>query len=121
MPAQHTGRRPCLKLAEDGVGRGLKDRDLLRLILRHIELVPRPVERHPECVTVELYPTEQMPGAGGGNVDNYDFTIAIRRHIRRTTAPSAYRKRVGAADASVCALIIPKIRAQIVLVADGSR
>src|ERR1700730_9160790 len=116
---QHTGRSPRVDLADDCVGRGVNDRDLVRVILRHVELGPRSVERHPECVTVELYPPEQMARARGGNVDSYDFTIAIRRHIGRAIALYDYRKRVGAADAGVRALVIGKIGAQIVLVADG--
>src|SRR3981081_4212358 len=117
---QHTGRSPRVDLADDCVGRGVNHRDLVRVILRHVELVARSVERHPECVTVEHYPPEQMARAGGGNVDSYDFTIAIGGHIGRTIALYDYRKRVGAADPAGRALVIGKIRAQIVLVADGS-
>src|ERR1700704_1794869 len=109
MSTQHTGRSPRVDIADHCVGRGVNDRDLVRVILRHVELVPRSVERHPECVTVEFYPPEQMPRAGGGNVDSDDFTIAIRRHIGRTVALYDYRKWVGAADAGVCALVIGKI------------
>jgi hypothetical protein len=60
-----------------------------------------------------------MARGGEGNVDSDDFTIAIGRHIGRTIALYDYRKRVGAADAAGRALVIGKIRAKIVLVADG--
>src|SRR5215475_12932468 len=55
-----------------------------------------------------------------GNVDNYDLTIAIGRHIGNAIALYDDRKREGAADAAGVALVIGKKRTQIVLVADGA-
>jgi hypothetical protein len=105
---QHAGRGPCVDLADDRVARDVDDRDLVRVVLRHVELVPRSIERHPQGVAVELYPPEQMARAGRGNVDRHDFTIAIGRHIGRPVALYDHRKRVGAADAGVPALVIGK-------------
>src|ERR1700756_1273101 len=81
VSTQHTGWRPRIDLVDDCVARGVNHRDLVRVILRHVEPVPRSVERHPECVAVELYPPEQMARAGRGNIDSYDFTIAVGGHI----------------------------------------
>src|SRR5260370_13364703 len=81
---QHSGWRPRVDFADDRVGRGVNHRDLIGVVLRHVKPVPRSVERHPECVTVELYPPEQMARAGGGNVNSDDLTIAIGGHIGRT-------------------------------------
>src|SRR5262245_52954641 len=116
---QNTGRGPRVDLANDRVGRGVNNRDLVRVILRHVELRLQVVERQPEGVTVEPYPLDQMARGGGGNVQNDDFTITIGRHIGRTIALYGDPKREGAADAAGRALVIGKIRAQIVLVADG--
>src|SRR5215469_16556886 len=77
------------------------------------------VERHPEGIAVELYPLDQMARGGGGNVENDDFTIAVGRHIGRTVALYDDSKREGAADAAGRALVIGKIRAKIMLVADS--
>src|SRR5579871_7058831 len=60
-----------------------------------------------------------MASAGRGNVDGNDFTVAIGRHVGGTITFYDDRKREGAADAASRALVIGKIRAQIVLVADG--
>ncbi len=62
-----------------------------------------------------------MARGGEGNVDSDDFTIAIGRHIGRTIALYDDPKREGAADAAGLAFVIGKIRAKIVLVADGVR
>src|SRR5262249_46283505 len=115
---QQTLGSPRVDLADDRVARGADNRDLVGVILRHVESLARPVERHAERVTVELDPRAQMARTGRGNVDSYDLTIAIGRHVG-CPALYSYRKWVGATDTAVRAFVVGKVRAQIVLVANG--
>ena len=59
-PGSMPGRRARVDLGDDPVGRRVDDRDLVGVVLRHIERGLRCVERHPERVAVELDALDQV-------------------------------------------------------------
>jgi hypothetical protein len=63
-------------LINDRVGLGVDDRDLVRVILRHVELRLRGVEGQSLAVAVEPDALDQAVCGRGGDVDD-DFTVAV--------------------------------------------
>src|SRR5215831_4863242 len=62
-----------------------------------------------------------MARSGRGHVDHHNFTIAVRRHVRRAIALQNDSERKGAADSGGGTLVAGEKRAKIVLVSNGTR
>ncbi len=114
---EHALRCASIDLRDHAVRRRIDHRDLIRVVLCHVQPTLGRVEREAERVPFELDAFDEVASRRRADVDCNYLAIAIRRYVGDPVALDDHRERERAADAANLTFIAGEERAQVVLIA----